>query len=65
MYEMHAGIVLARLGADVTLTDLEPNLPLLAGNCKTNGAVAAAISLQLRVMHVHVHVFTLAAMHHL
>ncbi|KAA6422578.1 MAG: methyltransferase 21A [Trebouxia sp. A1-2] len=30
------GIVLARLGADVVLTDLLPNLPLLADNCKAN-----------------------------
>ena len=34
---MLAGIVLARLGADVLLTDLEPNLPLLAHNCTANG----------------------------
>lgn len=32
-----AGIVLARLGADVVLTDLAPNLPLLRDNCKANG----------------------------
>ncbi len=32
-----AGIVLARLGAEVVLTDLLPNLPLLADNCKANG----------------------------
>ncbi|DBB00526.1 TPA: hypothetical protein ACH3X3_002225 [Trebouxia sp. C0006] len=30
------GIVLTRLGADVVLTDLLPNLPLLADNCKAN-----------------------------
>lgn len=34
---MPAGIVLARLGADVVLTDLGPNLPLLTDNCKANG----------------------------
>ena len=32
-----AGIVLARLGAQVVLTDLEPNLPLLTANCNNNG----------------------------
>lgn len=32
-----AGIVLARLGADVVLTDLVPNLPLLKDNCEANG----------------------------
>jgi len=35
--------VLARLGADVVLTDLLPNLPLLADNCKANG-MAGTIS---------------------
>ena len=34
---LHAGIVLARLGAHVILTDLLPNLPLLIDNCKANG----------------------------
>ena len=33
----YAGIVLARLGAQVVLTDLEPNLALLSDNCKANG----------------------------
>ena len=36
---MGAGIVLARLGADVTATDLGPNLPLLRDNSVSNGAV--------------------------
>lgn len=31
------GIVLARLGAHVVLTDLQPNLALLSQNCTTNG----------------------------
>lgn len=35
-----AGIVLARLGADVVLTDLAPNLPLLRDNCKANGMLS-------------------------
>ena len=34
---LHVGIVLARLGAHVILTDLLPNLPLLIDNCKANG----------------------------
>lgn len=37
-----AGIVLARLGADVVLTDLQPNLPLLAENCKANGTFCSS-----------------------
>ena len=32
-----AGIVLGKLGADVTATDLPGNLPLLADNFDTNG----------------------------
>lgn len=32
-----AGVVMAKLGASVTATDLEPNLPLLRSNCKDNG----------------------------
>ena len=35
--ETFAGIVLAMLGADVVLTDLGPNLPLLKDNCLVNG----------------------------
>lgn len=33
-----AGVVMAKLGAVVTVTDLASNLPLLQHNCKTNGA---------------------------
>jgi hypothetical protein len=35
-----AGVVMAKLGGVVTVTDLAPNLPLLQHNCKTNGVVA-------------------------
>ena len=34
----HAGIVLAKLGAEVTATDLGPNLGLLLENFAANGA---------------------------
>lgn len=34
---LRAGLVLAKLGADVTATDLAPNLPLLQQNCIANG----------------------------
>ena len=40
---MSAGIVLARLGADVILTDLGPNLPLLTDNCKANGTLSSSL----------------------
>ncbi|KAF8055749.1 METTL21A [Scenedesmus sp. PABB004] len=36
-------IVLAKLGADVTATDLEPNLPLLRENCGANGVPGVAV----------------------
>ena len=41
--DMPAGIVLASLGADVVLTDLGPNLSLLADNCKANGMLSLSI----------------------
>jgi hypothetical protein len=34
-----AGVVMAKLGADVTVTDLAPNLPLLQHNCSANGTL--------------------------
>lgn len=51
--DMLAGIVLARLGADVVLTDLAPNLPLLAGNCKANGV--SYMNTKNRLQHAHTH----------
>lgn len=38
VYYAAAGVVMAKLGAEVTLTDLAGNLPLLQHNCRANGA---------------------------
>ena len=43
--DVPAGIVLARLGADVVLTDLAPNLLLLSDNCEANGMLCYACNL--------------------
>jgi hypothetical protein len=36
---VHAGVVLAQLGAEVTATDLPQNLPLLRDNTEANGTL--------------------------
>jgi hypothetical protein len=38
---VRAGVVLALIGAVVTATDLDDNLPLLRANCEDNGALPA------------------------
>lgn len=45
-------VVAARLGADCTATDMEPNLPLLDENCTLNGAPPEAASCAIPMRNV-------------
>ena len=57
---MPAGIVLARLGADVVLTDLAPNLPLLRDNCEANGMRWLSLSTGTMLYPTHKHAIAMA-----
>ena len=59
---MFAGIVLATLGADVLLTDLGPNLPLLQDNCTANGMPAHIPTGMIAFVHLCIRLA--AILHH-
>jgi hypothetical protein len=50
-----AAVVMAKLGASVAATDLEPNLPLLKDNCRDNGELQGSIACSHLALHGHTH----------